>query len=296
MTLDRERTAEESAAQSQSQGQESRAPEMLPEIQDLAAYVEDNRLKVVPVKDEAGEVTGYDIHTRGDRQLFSVGKNDMTLAILKDTAINAASDSLEISSNFDMIMSVQQSLKRLGMRDADIPRTAHEVAEVAKTLMRDTLEIQKIKSEIDIQNNFQGLMAMIQKVYIGGEEEFKKLPKEFQKLVILISGPLVMRAMEQQGVGPGTVATTEQVTHIMALLNDAKRDAGLVGSVGKHLGKLGTSANKLLLGEDGIVEGVIENTDKLASKVIERTAEVAGRVKTGAVTNWRDNQNSKLEE
>jgi len=296
MTLDREITAKESAAQPQSQGQESRATEVPTNIPNLLSTIEENHLKVDPVKNEKGEVTGYDIKSRGNHQLFRVGKDDMTLAIVKDTVLSAAADREEIESNFDIIAGVQRSLKKLGMSGSEIPTTPHGIAQEAITLMEDFLTIQQKKSEIDIQNNLQGFLAMTMRVYIGGKKEYDNLPKPMQRLVVEQSEPLAIRALEQLGVGQGTVNTAESMRIIAEKMSEIRRDAGFWAGAGRVVNGIGTGANKLLLGEGGILEGVITNGDTLVSKAIERTAEVAGRAKTGVVTNWKANQNSKLEE
>lgn len=253
------------------------SPNVLERIPNLVDAVEKNNLKVIPVKNSDGEVTGYDVNSRGGRQLFRVSPEDMTFALLKDTILTAAADNEELTSNFELIEGVQRSLLRLGMSEEDIPRTPHEIAQEAITLMEDFLTIQKKKSEIDIQNNLQGLMAMSMRVYIGGKEEWDKLPKPMQRLVVEIGESLVVRGMEQLGIGQSTVKTAEAMKQISAELSEMRRDAGFGVGFGKAL--------------KGIAQGGIDIVGQIGSGIIEGTATAVGKMNEGI----QQNKETKLD-
>jgi hypothetical protein len=255
-------------------------PEGLPQVPDLVATIDENHLRVVPVKD-GEKVIGYDINSRGGRQLFRVSPGDMTFALVKNTILETAADNEEVAGTFDIIERVQNSLRRLGMPAEDVPVTPHEIAEQAITLMQDFKRLQEAKSEIDLQNNLQAFLGMSQRAFVGGKSEFNKLAPAQQRLVMVFGDTLLVRALEQLGVGEGTIATSEAIKQIAENLAGMRRESAWYTGFGKALKGLGHGTNQLLLGNDGLVDGLIENTDKVAAKGIERTAEIVGRTKKG---------------
>ena len=254
--------------------------EMLKKIPNLVDAVEENHLKIEPILDEEGNITSYNINSRGGRQLFRVGKDDMTFAIVRDTILTAAADQEEVESNFNIIESVQRSLHKLGMKDKDIPTTPHEIAQQVITLMQDFEKIQKAKSNIDIQNNFQAFLDMSQRVFAGGKNEWNQLSAPQQRWLIVFGDTLLVRALEELGVGQGTLATSETVKEIAENLSSMRREAAWYTNAGKALKSGLAGINAIFVGDEevkGLIPGVVDIVGGVVGGAVDKTGDTIAR-------------------
>lgn len=270
--------------------------EMFKKIPNLVEAVEENHLKISPILDADGNVTGYNVNSRGGRQLFQVGKDDMTFAIVRDTILTAAADQEEVESNFNIIESVQRSLSKLGMADKDIPTTPHEIAQQVITLMEDFEKIQKAKSNIDIQNNFQAFLDMSQRVFAGGKDEWNQLSAPQQRWLIVFGDTLLVRALEELGVGQGTLATSQTVKEIAENLSTMRREAAWYTNAGKALKSGLAGLTGIFVGDEevkGLIPGTIDIIGTTVSGAVDKTGDTIGRAIDGARSRSKEDKKDK---
>lgn len=263
------------------EGQDSAMATKIPNLVDA---IEKNHFKIIPVKDGEGNVTDYDISSRGGTLLFQVSREDMAFAVVKDTILNAAADKEEITATFDIVEGVQRSLSRLGMTDDEIPRTPHEIAQQVITLMGDFGEIQKAKSKLDIQNNFQAFLAMSQRVFAGGKEEWGKLAPAQQRWMLVFGDTLLVEALRGLGVNKETAGTSETIKQIAVNLVEMRREASWYTTASRALSGIRNGMTGFIFGDDetkGLLPGVIQSASDATGEAIDHAADLAGRAKKG---------------
>ncbi|KKR72356.1 MAG: hypothetical protein UU16_C0041G0001 [Candidatus Woesebacteria bacterium GW2011_GWA2_40_7] len=209
----------------------------------------------------------------------------MAFAVVKDTILNAAADKEEVAGAFDVMENVQRSLHRLGIADKDIPRTPHDIAEQVISLMSDFERIQQAKSKIDLQNNFQAFLSMSQRVFAGGKAEWNKLAPAQQRWMLVFGDTLLVRALQELGVGQETRATSETVMQIAENLSSMRREASWYTGAGRALQQLGSGAIGLIVDkEKGLIPGVVGIAGEIVEGIVDKTGDTFGRALDGVAS------------
>jgi hypothetical protein len=243
----------------------------------LVQYIDGNRLSVKPVFGDDGKtVKEYEIQTKKGTQLFRVSPDDMMLAAFRDTLLQTNADEAEITGSYELIEAAQRSLRRLGIPEDQIPKDSHLIAQDIKTLAQDIQEIQQIRTGIETQNTLQGLMRKAQKVFEGGKKEWEALDPYTKRMLILLTDPLAMLALQRLGVDHDTVQTAESVKKIALELTDMRREAAWYSGLGKALKDAGVGAVELIVGKE---KGILPGAARAIAETAESQSEINERIR-----------------